>query len=180
MALALLYATVGKVAAIEGEEALLLIDNSLKEDGARPDLVDVAHRITGIVCFQINTLVAMAQVELAAVVVVAILDIDEGLTKVGEAKEELFFNFAKLPRGNLVEVAITVVAKGEELIAQHKLRGQELIDEGNIIVEPAHLEDLLTPQAKLTIPVTLGANILTLVILLTKLALVPAIFNITQ
>ena len=60
MALALLYATVGKVAAIEGEEALLLIDNSLKEDGARPDLVDVAHRITGIVCFQINTLVAMA------------------------------------------------------------------------------------------------------------------------
>ncbi len=169
MTLDLLQATIGEVATIKGEEASLLINNGLQVDRTGPDRVDIAHRVTGIVSLQINTLVAMAEVELTAVVIVAILDIDEGLTKVGEAEEELLFDLAKLTGGNLVAIAVTVVAKGEELIAQHKLGGQELIDEGDVIVEPAYLEDLLAPEAKLAIPVTLSDNILTLLMLFRSL-----------
>lgn len=60
--------------------------------------MQVAQRIARIVHLEVDTLVAVAQVQLAAIIVVAIFDIDERLAKVRQPEQQLLLNFLELAR----------------------------------------------------------------------------------
>ena len=54
---------------------------------ARPQLLEIAQRIAGIIDLEIHTLMSVMQIQLAAIVVVAILDIDKRLPEVRQAEQ---------------------------------------------------------------------------------------------
>ena len=65
------------------EQDHLVVDLRLQMHGAAPDLVDVLQRVDGVLDLDVQAVVLVGQVQLAAVGVVAVGDLDEGLAHVG-------------------------------------------------------------------------------------------------
>src|SRR3954465_3674246 len=106
----------------------------------------------GVLLVEIGALVAVAQQQLRAVVVVGVLDEDEGLAEVGELEEDLLLHLRELARVDLVVAAALVHAEREELVLAAEVLGEELVQEGDVVVEPPHLEDLLAAEAEALVP----------------------------
>src|SRR5205085_309525 len=70
--------------------------------------------------------------------------------------------------------------KAEELVLANELRRQELVDEGDVVVERADLEDLLFAEAQAKVPVLLRLEVVALLPLLAELAAIPALFDVTK
>ena len=68
--------------------------------------------------------------------------------------------------------------KREELVLDRELRRQELVDEGDVVVERAHLEDLFAPEPEPQIPVPLRVEVVALLPLAPELPLVPALLDV--
>jgi hypothetical protein len=81
--------------------------------------------------------------QLAAVLVVGVDDVDVRVARVGE-REEL------------------------DLLVDDELGGEELVDEGDVVVERAHLEDLLAAEAERGVPVALLVEIVAVLPLLAE------------
>src|SRR5688500_141105 len=56
---------------------------SLQANGSRPNLLNVLQSCFGIVHLEIDALVAVFQIQFAAILIVCLADIDERLSKVG-------------------------------------------------------------------------------------------------
>src|SRR5690606_11269980 len=80
-----------------------------------------------------------------------------------------------LPR--LVFVIVTV---DEELVLQAELRREELVDERDVVVEPADLEDLLPAQAEFEVPALLLRQRIALLPFLAEAPLVPPILDVAE
>ena len=91
------------------------------------------------------TFVAVAKVQFAAILIVAVFYIDKRLAEVRQAEEQLLLDLLKLARGDFIQIGITVVAEGEEFMLHREFGCQKLIDERHIIIELTHLEQLLAP-----------------------------------
>src|SRR5207248_1641851 len=110
------------------------------------------ERVARMVHLQIDALVLVLEHELAAVLEVAVLDVDERLPEVGQPEQQLVFDLLELAALDLPVARALVEPEGEELVAAAELLGEELVDEGDVVVELAHLEDLLLAEAEPAIP----------------------------
>ena len=68
---------------IKAYQSLTIINNSFDMHRPLPDALDVVECITGIVKLQINALMAMAQIQLTAVIIIRILNIQKSESKLG-------------------------------------------------------------------------------------------------
>jgi hypothetical protein len=107
--------------------------------------------------------VAMQQQELAAVLEVAVANLDGWLAEVGELREELLLHLAELAVDDLPAMSLLVEAINEQLLVDRELGGQELVDEGDVVVMPANLEDLVAPRSRLRVPVAPRDHVIALV-----------------
>ena len=120
------------------------------------------------------------QVQLAAVAVVGVHDVDDGLAQVGEGEEQALLHLAPVAAHDDVAARARVVAVDVELEALAELLGHEGVDEGDVVVDLPHLEDLLPAQAELAVPAALGLEVVALVVVLAELALVPAVLDLAE
>src|SRR6185312_10083302 len=65
-----------------------------------------------------------------------------------------------------------------ELVRAAELLGEELVYEGDVVVELAHLEDLLLAEPEAAIPALARRHVSALVPLFSELPLVPALFDV--
>ena len=71
-----------------GEEPHLVLDAGLEVDGAAPEEAQAAERLDGGADLEVQAVPLVGEEELAAVEVVGVHDVDEGLSGVGEAVEQ--------------------------------------------------------------------------------------------
>src|SRR5262249_53357476 len=137
-----------------------------------------SERVARLRAVEIRTLVDMAQEQLAAVLEVAVLDDDHRLAAVGQHLEELILHLLEFAAHDLPVARALLETERVELLLDAELEGEELVEERDVIVEPADLEDLLAAEARAQVPVTLLLHRVALVPLLAELALVPALLDV--
>ena len=97
------------------------------------------------------------QQQFAAVAVVAVHDINPRLAEVRQAEQQPLLDLLELPRLDHVVPGLLLIGEREQLVLRAELRRQERVDEGDVVVDAADLEDLLPPQAELLVPGSLAS-----------------------
>src|SRR4051812_5299957 len=147
-------------------------------DRTLPNLEQVRERVLGVVRLQLHAAIAVLQKQLAAILIVGVLHINDRPTDVREIKQQPLFYLLELAAFDLVVARIVVEPEGKQLVLAAKVERQELIDERQVVVHTANLENLLPAQALLLVPVALGVVVVALVVFLAECAAVPAIFDV--
>src|SRR5207253_1081631 len=75
---------------------------------------------------------------------------------------------------------VGVAAVLVELVFFDELGGHELVDEVDVVVDAADLEDLLAAQAEALVTALFLAEVVGLLVLLAELALVPAVLDVAE
>src|SRR5690606_26812344 len=145
-----------------------------------PDGVQADQGLAGLGALQILSIVPVRQEELAAVLVIGIHHFDDGLAEVGQLLQQLVLHLLELPGGDLPGRTLLVEAIGEQLLFDAEFRRQEGVDEGDVVVVAADLEDLLPPLAGLPIPVAALLVGVALLPLLAEAPLVPAVLDVAE
>ena len=95
-------------------------------DRPRPEAVQVAERVLGVVELQVDPEVLVLQVQLAAVPVVAVLDADDRLAEVGQAEQEPLLDLLELAALDLVASRVwSLCLKLKSLCAAAEVGRQE-------------------------------------------------------
>src|SRR3954463_2178421 len=165
------------VAAVEPHQDSLAVHAG--DDGHRPapHRLQVDERVLGVVGPQIDAVVSVGEEQFAPVLEVAVHHLDDGLAEVGELLEELALHLLELAVEDLPAIPLLVESVDEELLLGSEVGGEELVDEGDVVVVLADLEDLLPPQAELLVPGAAGAQVVALVVFLAEASLVPAVLD---
>ena len=114
-------------------------------DRASPELVDVPERLLAVVQVELLAVEAVAQVQLAGAVVVAVLDHDVGLAEVGHAVDDRVADLPPVLLDDHPLVALAAVEVQVELVDQ--VLGQVVAQERDVVLQLADLEDLLAALA---------------------------------
>ena len=129
---------------------------------------------------EVDALVLVAQEELAAVVEVAVDDVDERLAEVRQAEQQPLLHLLELARLDLPVARPLVETEAVELLVDAELGREELVDESDVVVQRPHLEDLLPPLAEAHVPRLLLDHVLAVVPLLAEPALVPPVLDVAE
>src|SRR5690606_23015644 len=81
---------------------------------------------------------------------------------------------------DFVAVVARVVPERVELLLGDELGREELVDEGDVVVERADLEDLLAAEPGAPVPVAARLEAVALLPLLAELPLVPALLDVPE
>src|SRR5262249_32575387 len=146
--------------------------------GALPEPHEASHDLLRVILPQVHPLVVVLQEELAAVLEVRVFDVDERTPRVRELEEELVLDLLELARLDLVPLVPARPAEAEEFLIAAEVRRQELVDERDVVVEGAHLEDLLFSEPEPKIPVLLRLEVVALLPLFAELPFVPAVLDV--
>src|SRR6516225_1183658 len=118
--------------------------------------------------------------QFAAVAVVAVYYINPRFPEVRQAEEQALLDVFEVARLDEVLPGLLLPGEGEQLVLDAEFRRQEGVDEGDVVVDAADLEDLLLAQAKAFIPLALLVEVVALLPLLAELAGVPAVLDVAQ
>ena len=99
------------IRSVERQQGGPPVDARLEVDRPRPEAVQVAQRVLGVVELQVDPEVLVLQVQLAAVAVVAVLDPDDRLAEVGQAEQQPLLDLLELAALDLVRLVLVVVLK---------------------------------------------------------------------
>ena len=159
-------------------------------NGAFPHLLDAFQRGDGELDLQIRAAVAVAQIQLAAVSVVAVHHVDVGLPMVGEHEQQLLFDFVEVVSHHDHASGGGVIPILVELLILDELGRQELVEKGYVVVQGAHLIDLFasgrsaahdTPFGRLFLaPFPARGHVLAGIVLEPEAAGVPTPFDIAE
>src|SRR5256885_14169075 len=166
------------VAAVESHEDALAVHAGADGHRPAPHRLQVDERVLGVVEAQVDAVVTVGKEQLAAVLEVAVHHLDDGLAEVGELLEELALPLLELAVEDLPAVSLLVEAVDEELLLGGEVGGEELVDEGDVVVVLADLEDLLPSEAQLLVPGAAGAEVVALVVFLAESSFVPAVLDV--
>src|SRR5262249_16755458 len=127
-----------------------------------------------------DALVLVAQQQLRAILEVAVLDIDERLPEVGQLEQQPILDLLELAGLDFPVAAALVEAEVEELLLAAEIEREVLVDEPDVVVELADLEDLAPPEAEPLVPVLARLQRVALVELFAEPPAVPAILDVAQ
>src|SRR5262249_45845320 len=156
------------------------VDTGLDMHRPRPDAVEVAQRVLGVVEFQVDPEMVMMEVKLIPIPIVAVLDTDDWLAEIRQTEQQTLLDLLELATLDLVGLILVVVLEAEEAVTAAEVRGEEGIDERHVVVDPAHLEDLLAAQAELLVPPAALLVVVAVLVLGAELPLVPALLDIAE
>src|SRR6266850_6201040 len=169
---------VGMIAPVVSHQDALAVDAGDDAHGPPPHRLQIGQRVLGIIDAEVDAVVAVREQELAPVLEVAVDHLDDRLAEVGELLEQLALHLLELAVEDLPAVRLLVEAVDEQLLLGGEVGGEELVDEGDVVVVLADLEDLLPAQAELLVPGAAGAQVVALVVFLAEAALVPALLDV--
>src|SRR5207237_2614264 len=112
---------------------------------AAPDELEVGQHVGRLVEAEVHPVVLVPQQQFAAVAVVAVHYIDPRLPEVRQAEQEPLLDLLELPRLNYILPRLFLERVAEKTVPNAEFRRQKRVDEGDVVVDAAHLEDLLTP-----------------------------------
>src|SRR5437016_1851272 len=135
--------TVLVVAAVEAQHDRLVLDAAFDVDGTRPEPVYVAQGRLRVINLQIGATVLVLQIKFAAILVVSVADRDGRAPEIGQGEEQPLLDLLETAALDLVAIRLGVEPVGEQLVLFAKLRGEKLVDEGDVVVDPAYEEDLI-------------------------------------
>jgi len=158
---------------VKPHDHALAVDLRIKVHRPPPDARDIPQGIPRVIKLQVRPLVLVHQHELRTVLVVPVDDFDHRLAEVRQAGEELVLHLLELAVGDLPPVALLVEGIHEQLLLDRELRRQELVDEGDVVVVLADLEDLLPPEPRVGVPLLARDHVVALVVRLAESAAVP-------
>src|SRR5690606_3796303 len=138
--------------AVVAEELLSLLDGRLDVDGAPPDAGEVGQGVPRALRLERKTGVLVTQVELAPILVVPILDEDDRLPEIRELIEELALDLLEVAALDHVLARLAIEGVREELMTLAEVLREELVDERHVVIDRAHLEDLLATETGLRVP----------------------------
>ena len=75
---------------------------------------------------------------------------------IGQPVQKLLLDPGKLAGNDLVVVRLFVEREREQFVLDAEFGGQEGVDEGDVVVNPADLEDLLPAETELLCPTSLS------------------------
>src|SRR5881628_740914 len=87
----------GEVGAVEGDDFRLPLEDGLDVHGAVPEKLEVVESLASVVQPQVHPFVPVRQVQLAAVVVVGVCDVDEGLAEVCQLEQQSPLHLREFP-----------------------------------------------------------------------------------
>src|SRR5262249_27117060 len=167
----------GVVGPVERQGRRLTVHDRLQVDGPAPDELNVRQGVGRVVQPQVHAVVVVLQEQLPAVAVVAVYYINPRFSEVRQAVKQPLLDLLELARLDHVLPGLLLEGEAEELVLPAELGGEERVDEGNIVVDAANLEDFLPPQAELPVPGALLLLVVALLPLLAELAGVPAVLH---
>src|SRR3954465_6548906 len=168
---------IGVVAAVVAHQDALAVHPGDDADGAPPHRLQVRQRVLRVIDAQVHSVVAVREQQLAAVLEVRVDHLDDRLPEVGELLQELALYLLELAVEDTPAVRLLVEAVDEQLLLGGEVGGEELVDEGDVVVVLADLEDLFAPEPELLVPRAARAQVVALVVLLAEPALVPAVLD---
>src|SRR5580704_7613831 len=118
--------------------ALVAKDDRLALDGRRqayrplPNAKKAPHDFLGVVLPQIAALVVVLEEQLSPVLEVRVLDVNDGVSLVGELKEKLLLDGAKLARLDFVPLVAVRPRESKELVLADEIGRQKLVDERHV------------------------------------------------
>src|SRR5436190_16480592 len=166
------------IAAVVPHQDALPVDASDDAHGPPPHRLQVGQGVLGVIDAEVDAVVPVREQELAPVLEVAVDHLDDRLPEVGELLQQLPLYLLELAVEDLPTVRLLVEAVDEQLLLHREVRGEEFVDEGDVVVVLAYLEHLLPAQAQLLVPRAAGAQVVALVVLLAEAALVPALLDV--
>src|SRR5687767_10992971 len=105
----------GVLAPVEADDGRFSFAHRRHADRPFPHAHQRAQGLLGVVGAQIDALVLVPEQELAAIFEVAVLHVDEGVTGVGQLKEQLVFDLFEFARHDLVTLVAIRPREAEEL-----------------------------------------------------------------
>src|SRR5712664_1238213 len=168
------------IAPVVPHQDALAVDAGDDAHGPPPHRLQIRQRVLGVIDAEVDAVVPVREQELSPVLEVAVDHLDDRLPEVGELLQQLALHLLELAVEDLPAVRLLVEAVDEQLLLHREVGGEELVDEGDVVVVLAHLEDLLAAQAQLLVPRAAGAQVVALVVLLAEPALVPALLDVAR
>src|SRR5437762_3782977 len=114
---------------------------------AAPQPLEVDQGVQGVGGFKLHAIELVFQEQLAPVPVVAVAYGDQRTADVRKVEQQLLFDFGKLPAFDFIHVARRVVAERKQLVLTAEIQREEFVDEREVVVNLANLENLLAAQA---------------------------------
>src|SRR6266850_1702751 len=143
-----------------------------------PDRVEILQRIFGVIDTKVNAFMPMIQQQLSPILKIAIGNVDKRLSEVGQRKQQLLFHALPVPVADFVNPPLRIELIGEEAALMAELFGKESVDECDVVVYAARLEDFLAPKTQADIPLALADVVIAIVVILAEFSFVPPVFNI--
>jgi hypothetical protein len=132
---------------VECEHLGLALDGGFQVDRARPDLVQISDRVFGVIDAEIDPFVAVFEQQFAAILEIGIAYVNERLSEIGEAGQQLLFDALPISIGDLVNTSFGIELIDEESVLVTEFLGEERIDKGDVVVDPPGFENLLAAES---------------------------------
>ena len=118
--------------------------------------------------------------QLTFVLEVSVHHINERLPHVGELEQKFFLHLAIIAIGDFVLIRAAIERVGVKLQTIRELLGEVFVDERDVVADAADFENLLAAEAQLLVPAGFRHEIVAVVVILSELAAIPAIFNLAE
>src|SRR5882757_866945 len=171
-------ASLTEVAILATQQLALAFDFCQQAHRPSPQLRSISQSVAGLRAIEVHAFMDMAEQQLAPVLEVAVRHHDHRLAAVGQLLEQLILHLLELAAHDLPVAAALGEPERVELLLDAELEGEELVDERDVVVQLADLEQPPVVQAGAAIPVPLLLHRVALVPLFAELPAVPAVLDI--
>src|SRR5436189_360003 len=124
----------GMVGAVERQGGRLAVNERMQVHGPAPDELDVGQGLGGVVQSQVNAVVLVFEKQFTAVAVIAVHHVNPRPAVVSQAVQQSLLDLLKFARLYDILSALFLEGEGKHLVFATKIRGQERVDKGNIVV----------------------------------------------
>jgi hypothetical protein len=101
----------------------------LDGDGPLPEEKEILEGFLGVIQPQIDPFMVVKQIQLPAVLIIGVDDVDERSSPVGQGKQQLFLDLLEFPRGDFEDLLGRIVSIREKTVVPAKLLGEKRVDE---------------------------------------------------
>src|SRR6516164_3718491 len=119
---------------------------------AGPERVDVLQRVFSVVDTKVDAFMAVLEQQFAAVLVIAVGDIDERLSEIRQREKQFLLHALPVAIGDFVNTALRIELIREEPLFMAELFGKEGVDKCDVVVNASRFEDLFAAESQAKIP----------------------------
>src|SRR5215471_17057206 len=144
----------------------------------RPERVDVLQRVFGVVDSKVDALVPVLEQQFAAILKIAIRDINKRLPEIRQREQQLLLHALPVAISDFVNTALRIELIREEPLFMAELFGKEGVDKCDVVVNASRFEDLFAAESQAKIPFPFRNVVVAFLVILTELAAIPPVLDV--